>query len=202
MGGHPITGKGRDYLWERWTRPDGTLLMTSYTGYSLTSHLEKLDRILLGKPTLLILCHLHTDFEHLWDDGYPARVINAAAKYDKVIHLSATGLYDEDYSDFFVDQNWQIVEFDWGYEPECYDQNPEQVYAVETLEESLAVDGFLPANGHEFTRIPEEFRYPGWMRAYDVHLGGGADYECLQDVRDILDLLEVEYTDERELIYG
>jgi hypothetical protein len=73
--------------------------------------------------------------------------------------------------------------YNWG--------NPEDPHERKWYEQNrIDPEDIIPALGHEFTYL-----YP-WikdLRGYKVYLMGGCQGECLQDLKDALDHLGIEY---------
>ncbi len=142
---------------------------------------------------ILILHHIEPMWEHLFCH-YPEDYFQLieehleAVLYDKVIltTLEYTGGYDA------LRHLWDIEE-EWSYGWE----DPE--FNVEWYNNShIKADDIIPALGHEFTYL-----YP-WikeLKGHKIHLAGGGDSECLQDLVDSLCHLDIPYKKIYNLIY-
>lgn len=75
----------------------------------------------------------------------------------------------------------------WGYEPEMF-----------TGPSRKEREWLIDSRGHSYTWVPPELRDRPFRA---VKLGGGADLECLQDMREVLAHVGIDYVDQPELIF-
>jgi hypothetical protein len=143
---------------------------------------------------ILILHHV----EPMWEDGFDKDVFDymmdiirhiEQQNYDKVILTTMEGgsCYPE--IKHLVD-----VEEQWGYGWEDPEDCPE-IYKNWGID----IKDIIQANGHEFAYL---YSWIKELKGNDIHLAGGHQFECLQDLVDSLEHLNISYTKQHELIYG
>jgi len=147
----------------------------------------------MTKPNVLFLVHVEEMFrDYFPDEMFVNRLIRStqANKYDSVFCLcSGLDANPEPIRELVCQpRSPQIIEWGWGYEPECFDHDEDEKSWV------------IPALGHEYTWIPEELRTSRYDNA-NIFVGGGCESECLQDFVDILDYLKLGFEKIRGLIY-
>lgn len=108
--------------------------------------------------------------------------------YDKIIltTLEYTGGYNE------IKHLWDVEE-EWSY---TWDDPSE--YHERYNDCQIDVNDMIPASGHEWAYL-----YP-WIKELqgsDVYLAGGAESECLQDLVDSLNYLNIPNTKVHNLIF-
>jgi hypothetical protein len=134
------------------------------------------------KSSILFLVHCEEAFRvHFPDKMFPLRLRRAcqARKYDRVIALESKIDNDNVAIQEITDVVTDKIDFGWGYEPECFDQE-EKEFVIPTK------------SCHEYTWIPPEIRNMN-LKNYKVFVGGGCESECLQDFLDILTHLGIDY---------
>ena len=132
------------------------------------------------KRKVLFLVHVENMFRKYFPDNmYVNRLIRAFNVYDRVICLNS------EVDDFHpIPEINQLcpeeITWGWGYEKGMfYDPNDE--------------NWIIESSGHECTWIPQELRNKQKWMNYDIAVGGGSRWECLQDWLCILDFMEIAY---------
>lgn len=149
----------------------------------------------MAKQNILFLCHIEDSFRHLFPDPlYIPRLIKAcqSAKYNKVIAL-VSNIMDYDPIPEIADIITDRIDFSWGYEPEQFENEPE--------EEKFILDASYKSL-HDWTWIPPELRDKSWATNSNIFVGGGCDGECLADFEVVLEHLEVDYKRVEGYIYS
>lgn len=142
---------------------------------------------------ILILHHIEpmweNSFRH-WPEDYFLLIGEHLEEehYDKVIltTLEYTGGYDAIKHLWDTEEEWSYAWEDPAKYPEWYSGS------------NIDMEDMIPASGHEFAYL-----YP-WIKELsgnDIHLAGGGEGECLQDLIDSLDHLEIPYKKIYNLIY-
>ncbi len=132
----------------------------------------------------LLLVHIEDNFRKHWPDFYLETLTDYMKKYDgPIIHCT----YEKP-SDIIKPFLTGEIYWGWGYEPEVFENQPDEVPWV--IESS--------SWAHEYTWIPHELRH--WTEG-PVLLGGGAIGECLQDMVCVLNHMNIHYEKVRKLIY-
>lgn len=136
---------------------------------------------------ILFLIHVEEMFRDYFPKMYVPRICKAMRSYDD-IYVFCSDLDDfRPIREVYNIQNYEQVEWSWGYDPECFNEDEKQFV--------------INANGHEYTWIPEILRDPSYWLNHEIHLGGGSLHECLQDMRDILEYQNIPYQLKRHLTY-
>lgn len=137
----------------------------------------------------LFLVHVEEMFRDFFPTMYIPRICKAMNQYEQ-IYVFCSGVMDyEPIPEIYKFQNYEQIDWGWGYEPASFEHQPEEQQFV------------IPAYGHEYTWIPEILRDNTIWEKHEIHLGGGADKECLQDMRDILNHQQIKFKNIRGLIY-
>lgn len=142
---------------------------------------------------ILFLVHIEHGMLPCMQVGYPERVaeIVDAATYSRVYHMSSW-IGSDAHLDAIAGVVTATIDWGWGYEPDKFEDEPEEL------------PWLIESSGHEYTWVPPELRdlarllrSPGVC----VTVGGGHEYECMEDFLCVLDHLEIEYQVDHDLVY-
>lgn len=140
---------------------------------------------------VLFIVHVEQMFEHLFPNGdqydFGAMIARHVEDndYNKIIALdSEIDMGPIEAVKYVADEIWG---WSWGYEPEMDMGDEDERWMIE-------------ASGHEWTWVPPEIRN-GEFKDAEIFISGGHDYECLEDWRNVLDHVGLEYEEVKELIY-
>ncbi len=141
---------------------------------------------------VLFLVHVENSLVHLMPRGYLHDVCKHidSSDYDRVYHFSSgLGLTGDDVVDELKGWIDEEIDWAWGYEPEVFEHNPEELpYVIES-------------SGHDYTWIPPFLRDSSLWNGVDITLGGGCDSECLQDMVCVLNHQQIAFNKVRNLVY-
>jgi len=129
---------------------------------------------------VLFCIHCENNFKNFFGHTFEAELAKLVygGGYDTVILLDSDDLGGGCIP--LLNNNFEAWYWSWGYEPEMFEED-EQEWVI-------------PAHGSEWTYIPPEIRNGRFTNA-DIHIAGGGDSECLQCWRDILEYLDLDYTE-------
>ena len=134
--------------------------------------------------TVLFIVHVEEGFRKYFTEGMLPAIRKEARKADRVIVMES--LIDRD---FYVVEELEglfdtKIEWAWGYEPyQFVEDKTEFKWIIPTL------------SPHEWTWVPPEIRNMApYLRHANVVICGGCNSECLQDFRDVLEFMEIEYS--------
>jgi len=140
---------------------------------------------------ILVVVHLEPDFgEHLFE--LAEEVISYSEDFDRVINItSAEALTGTEPFWNIKEAFYDNREWIWGFDAE------ENV--KEDPERWIEGENWIRSNGHEFSEILD------WMHELSKNdkytIVGGCRTECLQDIVDIFDHLELENEVEESLTF-
>jgi len=142
------------------------------------------------KSKTLFLVHIEEMFREEFPPMFVQRVCKAMNDYNDIYIFISNAMECEPIREicrtgcFYTQIQWG-----WGYYPEQFKHDVNEQSWV------------IPANGQEYTWIPEELRCADNWKDHEISLGGGCRSECLQSMRDILDYQEISYKPINGLIY-
>ena len=142
---------------------------------------------------VLVIVHLEPDFSTREEplDELVEKVIAYAESFDKVINITSAGSLTgtAPYPELM---NFRNEEWIWGFDAEAYLQEESGVWKE-------GVD-YIPTTGHPYSEICD------WMhqlsKSDEYTLVGGARWECLQDVYEIFQHLNLKTGINNSLTYG
>lgn len=143
---------------------------------------------------VLVIVHVEDQFDELirhdLGDNFQERIVKYAGRFDKVISVvsyKALGGSSYPLLNQFHEEEWI-----WGYDVEYYKDDPDCTN-VEGVD-------YIATTGHDYSLIE------GWMKklpkAHNYTLIGGCRWECLQDVKEIFEHLNLKTKLNNNYIYA
>ena len=132
---------------------------------------------------ILFLVHVEEIFRPYFPDSmYVNRLRRAMGLYDRIICLVSEvddiHPIPEIVSSPHYYEQWQ---WGWGYEKEMFPEESEHEWIIAT------------SSPHGWTWVPPELRDLKEWQKHEILVGGGYSSECLQDFRDVLGYVGINY---------
>lgn len=157
---------------------------------------------------VLILTHVEEAFRECFGPDLLDNIVSAAEGYDRVVHMTSHVENDAPVEEIRHVIGSEI-EWGWGYKPKMFHNCMVSCGMCGTTS-GMQMEWNYPRDcawlieslGHLYTWVPPELRTRNWIHRSEVHIGGGFNSECLEDLRAVLDHVGIEYHDEYDLIYS